>query len=224
MKGITVYERVTEQIIERLKAGVVPWRKPWDPRTGQPKNLHTGKPYRGMNVWLLGDGEYPSPYWITYRQANERGGQVRRGEKGRLVVFWQLDRVTKDADGETTVEKRAAPVLKYYTVFNALQCDGLEIPAPRPFVPIAPAEEIAAGMPSPPTLLHRGGTACYSPALDTVWMPPREAFAAAERYYSTLYHELAHATGHASRLNRPGSRTSSRSARRNTAGRSSSPK
>src|SRR2546423_1906411 len=128
----TIYERVTEQILQRLAAGVVPWQKPWRLESGQPKNLHTGKVYRGMNVWLLGDSDFSSPYWLTYRQAQERGGQVRRGERGRLVVFWQLDRVVTDKDGEETVERRSTPILRHYTVFNAQQCDGLDIPTPRP--------------------------------------------------------------------------------------------
>lgn len=199
----TIYERVTEEIMKRLAAGVIPWQKPWNPAHGQPKNLHTGRPYRGMNVWLLGGHDYPASYWITYKQAQERGGNVRRGERGRLVVFWQFDRESKEGDG-TRTDRRPAPILRYYTVFNTAQCDGLEVPAAQPFTPIGTAAGIAAGMPNPPTLRHGGGRACYAPGPDLVQMPEPESFTRPARYYGTLFHELAHATGHDSRLKRPG--------------------
>ena len=159
MNSAAIYEKVTESILARLAKGVVPWHKPWDTAVGRPVNLATGRPYHGINVWILGDDTFACPYWLTYKQAQSLGGQVRRGEKGRTVVFWQMRTLAAgagdDAD-DTGATGRTVPLLRSYTVFNALQCDGLDVPAARPFQPITAAEEIAAGMPSAPTVTHGG--------------------------------------------------------------------
>jgi len=199
-----VYQIVTDRVIELLEAGKVPWHKPWAGTEAQaPRNLVSKKPYRGINVWLLGAAGYSSPYWASFKQIKERGGSVRKGEKSSIAVFWKRVVVV---DKETD-EKKVIPFLRYYRVFNVEQCDGLEYPKPenvRPldFNPIEEAERIVAGMPNKPTITHNEARAYYRPVTDTVNMPKKELFTAEPEYYSTLFHELVHSTGHESRLAR----------------------
>lgn len=203
------YELVTNQIIDALEAGVVPWHRPWAVRANAPMSLSTRKPYSGVNVFILGATAmvkgYDSRWWGTYKQISERGGQVRKGEKGTAIVFWRIfDR--KDAAGEV-VDSR--PVLRYYNVFNADQCDDLTAPDTEPageeFVPLEECDKITTGYlvgGNGPVLNHGGNQASYSPMLDRVQMPKREQFETVEHYYGTLFHEFAHSTGAESRLNR----------------------
>jgi antirestriction protein ArdC len=197
----SVYEIVTSRIIAELEAGVIPWRKPW--QTEAPKNLSSGKAYRGVNVFLLGLRGFDSPWWMTYQQALNRGGHVRKGEKGTTVVFWKWNpREVEDAEGEK--HKENAPILRYYTVFNVAQCEGIAAPAASrpPVNPIEAAEALTAGMPNAPQRTQ-ADHAAYRPSTDTVLMPAMQSFESAESFYSILFHELTHATGHASRLARP---------------------
>jgi antirestriction protein ArdC len=198
------YQQVTDRIIQLMEAGVVPWRKPW--RTANPKSLTSGLPYRGINAFVLSAAPYSSPYWVTFNQARARGGAVRKGEKGWPLIFWKF---IEQRDQETGEVANSYPILKSWTIFNVEQCDGLEYPqpAPRQFAPIEEAERMVATMPAAPVIHHDGGSrAFYRPARDTVHMPLRETFGKPEEYYSTLFHELAHATGHPTRLDRPGIR------------------
>jgi antirestriction protein ArdC len=202
-----VYQIVTDQIISQLEAGTVPWRKPWKAENGgNPANFISRKPYRGVNWFMLTFSPYASPYWLTFKQAQSLGGCVRKGEKGTPIVFWNWvdSKTEKRADGTP----KKVPFLKYFTVFNVEQCDGLDIPtwsAPSAeFNPIEEAEKIVAGMPKAPRISHGGARAFYRPSDDSVTMPPRESFDTEGNYYSVLFHELTHATGHESRLNRKG--------------------
>jgi antirestriction protein ArdC len=197
----SVYEIVTEQVIKQLESGVAPWRKPW--RTLPPSNLISKRPYRGINVFLLAFAGYGSQYWLTYRQAHGLGGNVRWGEHGTKIVFWKCNtRETESADGE--IEERKSAFLRYYTVFNLEQTEGLKaLLRLPPAFPIQSAEEIVQGMPNPPAF-EQDARAAYIPARDTVTMPSRTAFESQAEYYSTLFHELAHSTGHAKRLGREG--------------------
>jgi antirestriction protein ArdC len=197
----SVYEIITGQILAELEKGVVPWRKPW--RTLPPANLVSKKPYRGINTFLLALRGYGSQYWLTYRQAQALGGNVRRGEHGAKIVFWKFNEYeTETADGET--ENRTSAFLRYYTVFNLEQTEGLKaLLALPPARPIESAEAIIAGMPNPPAY-QQGFLACYSPSNDTVTMPAPSAFSSRAEYYSTMFHELTHSTGHAKRLAREG--------------------
>lgn len=209
---MNVYQIMTERILELLKKGTVPWHKPWKPEAGMPRNLLTKKPYRGVNVFLLIASNYASPYWLTYKQAQDLGGHVKKGEKGTPIVFWKVAHVSPAAaeaiiEEETPAgEDKPIPVLRYYTVFNLSQTAGIPAPpeeaGPRAFNPIAECERILAGMPHPPTIQHGRGRAVYRPLFDAVEMPSRERFHTEEEYYSTLFHELGHATGHAKRLGR----------------------
>ncbi len=206
--GLDIYQAVTDRILEALEQGTVPWRNPISRGGGDqwPKNLASGKKYRGVNVFLLAmtawaEG-YDSSYWLTYKQAAGKGGQVRKGEKASMVVFWkQYETTDKDTGLPTTI-----PVLRYYNVFNAVQCDGLTPPdAPpetAPFEPLAEAEKISAGYVDGPRVEHGGSRAFYRPAHDLVRLPEPGRFLTREFYYATQYHELAHSTGHSKRLNR----------------------
>jgi antirestriction protein ArdC len=109
-----LYEQITERIIALLEAGTVPWRKPWKSQTGLPRNLCSGKTYRGINVFLLHSMHYESPYWLTFKQAQERGGHVRKGEKACPVIFWKQWEKLDAATGEKT----RIPMMRYYFVFN----------------------------------------------------------------------------------------------------------
>jgi antirestriction protein ArdC len=204
------YETVTRRIIEKLEQGVVPWQSPSIARVGFPCNFSTGKRYSGINVFLLGAHQFQSPHFLTYIQARELGGHVRRGETGFPVIkvgTW-LKEEHDGADGAEPGEIEKRKFLKLYTVFNACQIEGIEFPAPpkcETFTECAMAENarrIVAGMPRPPQI-HEGRKSHphYVPATDTVEMPDRLTFRGESHYYATLFHELAHATGHASRLN-----------------------
>lgn len=206
-----VYDVINSRIIELLQQGTVPWRKTWHVETNNPKNLASKKEYRGINIFLLGCQEYSSPYWLTFKQCQDKGGHVRKGEKSTPVVFWKwIDRKdADDVDQEETSSKGKVPLLRYYSVFNVEQVEGITVPpspetTSNPFSPINRAQEIIAGMPLPPDIRHGGNKACYSPMLDYVKLPIPEAFESPEEYYSTAFHELSHATGHASRVGRKG--------------------
>jgi antirestriction protein ArdC len=201
----TVHEIVTEKIIAALEKGEIPWRKPWKPGD-VPRNAETGRPYHGINAILLSMSEYPSNEWITYEGAKRIGANVRKGEHGTLVTFWKISKYTKETNGET--EEKTGFILRYYTVFNVAQLDNYapKAPAtPAEFTPIESAENIANGYfgtRGPKVTNRNQDRACYMPTLDQILMPTPEQFNTPEEYYSVLFHEGGHSTGHPSRLNR----------------------
>jgi antirestriction protein ArdC len=210
-----VAQDVTDMIIAQLEGGTVPWQNPWAMTGGQlPRSMATGKLYRGMNTILLGMysaiSGYTSPWWGTYKQIEAQGGQVRKGEKSSVVILYRSITVEDEVKGET-VEK-SIPLLRSFNVFNACQCDGL--PTKYTEIPerlndaheaIAEIEEIvAAYLSTGPSLAFGGDEAHYIPTLDRVQMPDPQDFRSDDRYYSTLFHELTHSTGHKDRLNREG--------------------
>lgn len=212
----SIYQTVTDRILASLKAGVIPWEKPWQTPhfTGGPfpRNFRTGKPYRGINVFLLWSSPYNSPFWLTFKQAQELKGTVRKGEKGTQIVFYKQLRDRSKKDETCEDDGRAPFVLCYYTVFNVEQCDGLTLPQieqPTSTAPEIDADEtceaIVTGWENRPTLHLTSETeqrAYYRPSTDAVHMPARSRFVDAPHYYSTLFHELVHSTGHETRLNR----------------------
>jgi antirestriction protein ArdC len=195
---MNVYEIITEQIILQLEKNVVPWHKAW--KTYLPQNLISRKEYRGINSILLNSLPFQNPYFLTFKQARLLGGSVRRGEKGFPIVFWNF------IINEESEDKKKLPFLRYYTVFNISQCDGIELPTlpQRPFNPIEECERIISEMPNAPRINLAANYAAYSPVTDTVKMPARETFDTEQEFYSTIFHELTHSTGHPSRLNRKG--------------------
>lgn len=200
---MTNYQRVTKLILEQLRTGTVPWQSPYLAEYGLPRNLASGRLYRGTNIWLLASASYEQPYWLTFKQAQDLGGHVCKGEKGtRVVKFGKFE--PEDDMGEYTNKM----YLKLYTVFNVEQTSGLSIPE----VParlsrddsVRKAALVVGGMPNRPQIRHSGfNQPCYSLLEDVVRMPLRSSFHGVG-YYQTLFHELVHATGHGSRLGRLG--------------------
>ena len=205
-----VEAEVTQKVLDALEQGTVPWAKPWRTAGLLPTSATTGKPYRGINTWLLSlaafEAGFESPYWLTYRQAREFGGHVRKGEHGTLVVFWKRLEV-KDPEAEDGT--KVIPLLRSYWVFNLDQCDEVTMPprfTPEEFEPLTPSqavEAVLAGYEDGPTVEHRrSDRAYYMPANDTVTLPAMDQWSDEVSYSSTLFHELTHSTGHPSRLDR----------------------
>jgi antirestriction protein ArdC len=219
MSNRKAYEQITERVLALLKTGTVPWHKPWSGgAAAMPRNLMRGRPYRGINLWLLimaaMDKGYEHPYWLTFRQARMLGGHVKKGEHGTAITFWKRGsrRVDPDPDDEDdAATERKYLLVRFYTVFNVAQCEGLRasrLPVEAPGLGeaerIAAAEAIVAGYKAAPTITNGGGRACYTPKTDVVAMPAFKTFESGAEYYSTLFHELTHSTGHPTRLNRAG--------------------
>lgn len=194
------YDRITERIVALMEQGTVPWHKPWQIQTGMPRNLVTQKPYRGINTFLLMSMGFESPNWLTFRQAVQLGGSVKKGEKSCPVVFWKPMEVKDEESGE--MEK--IPFLRLYHVFNVSQCEGLKnVPiADETSFAITGAAEIVAKMPQRPHIKHGMTRAYYSPREDLVGMPEPKRFKTEDGYHATLFHELVHSTGHEKRLKR----------------------
>lgn len=213
----SLYDEITGKIIAELEAGRVPWVRPWGTATAKaplamPRNAATGRHYSGINVLILWgaviEHGFPGQSWLTFRQALALGGNVRRGERGTTVVY--ADRFVPDDEKrrarETGEEAAAIPFLKRFTVFNAAQCENL------------PEDITAVALPPPPGLIEPrvealikatgidfrigGDRAFYVPALDYVQVPPPQAYFEPINWHRTALHELGHAAGHPSRLNR----------------------
>ena len=193
-----IYQQVTDRIIASLEQGTAPWLKPWAEGkcgTAGPFNAVTGRPYNGINWLVLGSGG-----WLTFKQAKELGGSVRKGEKGTQIVFWSFPKI-KDSE---TGEEKVVPFAKGYTVFAVEQCDGLDtakLKAPQPIVAGETNINVIAAL-AGAQVRHGGSKAFYSPSTDHVQMPSLEAFESADAYAGTLAHELVHWTGHQSRCDR----------------------
>ena len=201
------YDIINNKILELLEGGIIPWVKGWNSSTSMPKNLVSKKEYKGVNVFLLACNEFSSPWYLTYNQCATLGGHVLKGSKSTPVIFWKMfDKSTKDQDEDTTSNGKSF-ILKYYSVFNLEQTEGITAIPPtteviNPFSPIEQAEQIIEGMPLKPEIKYGGGRAYYSPSLDYCQIPSKTAFNSPEEYYSTMFHELAHSSGHANRLGR----------------------
>lgn len=205
----TIYQMVTETVMSALERGTVPWRQQWTARGYLPTSLSTGKPYRGVNAFLLNMAGYGSPYWGTFKKIKELGGQVRQGERSTVVIFWKRLVIEDDRapDG-----KKVIYMLRYYRVFNAEQADGL----PDKFYPQRAANgqpvehltdadaALAAYFENGPKLVKvAGNDASYEWRHDVVTLPLDEQFNSTAERYDATFHEAAHSTGAASRLNRP---------------------
>jgi antirestriction protein ArdC len=206
-----LYAEVSARIVAEMERGAAPWVKPWSATPGQnvPQNAVSNRPYSGCNVvmlWLARERCWTAPRFLTFKQALEAGGHVRKGEHGHKVYFVKQLRV-KDDEGEDT-DARLVQLLREYTVFNVDQCDGLP-------------ENVRAGKPArarnPDTrdaltdeflsatsadIREGQGEAYYAPGDDFISMPAFEAFKSAAHFYGTAFHEMGHWTGHRSRLDR----------------------
>ena len=204
MNKFDVYEMVNKLIIERLEAGVIPWKMPWKAAGGMPRNLVSKKMYRGFNfVYLLSFG-YEQPHFLSFKQAEDLGGHVKKGAKSIQVVFWKMNERVKS---DLSVEK--IPMLRYYRVFHISDVEGINLSKlpqlqshDHDFTPIEACENIMANWEDKPVIETGKSQACYIPSRDIIQMPDSRTFFEDTQYYSTLFHESVHATGHSKRLKR----------------------
>lgn len=193
-----VNEVITQRIIDALQKGEIPWHKPWTALNAMSVEGHV---YRGVNRLLLSWANYRDPRYITFNKCRELGGNIKRGEKGWPIVFWSTIDIKDDDE-----KNRKVPFLRYYHVFNVEQCENLTL-KPLPvetikFTPIERCEQIIEQYVPRPAIKEQGLEACYIPSMDEIHIPARETFHSVEGYYSTLFHEIIHSTGHETRLNR----------------------
>jgi antirestriction protein ArdC len=215
MSNNKVLDPIIDAVIDALSNGRAPWAKPWaayDGGASLPYNVVSRKPYRGLNVLILGCTPYTDPRWGTFAQWKSKGGTVRKGQKCTYVTFWKFLEVTK-AGAVLPTDTDTIPIVKTYAIFNAEQIEGI---APLPAAPVDPAAAIIAADAEGDRiatdyltrekipLSHVGGGAWYMPSGDRVNVPPIGSFVGTAEYYSTLFHEMVHSTGHGTRLNRPG--------------------
>lgn len=201
-----VYEIITNRIIQLMDEGEIPWNRPYNSNASDfAKNLITNKEYRGINRWLL-FGRYPSPYYLTSKQAKKLGGRVKREEyfnNYQIVVFWDIkDRVPTEDNASKT-----SAILRFYKVWNVEQCEGLKherlVSKDNGNHELVKPTNIVKGMPNKPIIKNDSASvAYYRPSDDSVHIGTVKQFKTAEAYHSTLFHELVHSTGHASRLDR----------------------
>lgn len=208
-----IHQQVTDTIIRQLEAGTIPWQQSWIDNSSNflqlPKNAVTGKHYRGVNILLLWgtaiDKQFPSNEWASFKQWQQKKEPVRKGEKGAFIVY--TDSFEKEVDGET----KKIPFLKYSVVFNRCQLANYSAPPEleiqnNPVEKVEAVEDFIANTFA--EIQYREGGACYSSELDKIYMPPATSFidtsncTATENYYSTLFHEMTHWTGHPKRMNR----------------------
>lgn len=211
IKNTDTYQRITDFVIQQLEKGNVIWQQGWN-SLGLPKNIITNHIYQGWNVFLLNFitlyYKFKTPYFLTYVQAMQAGGTIRRGQTGFPVVWWatmQDKDSVKKVDGELQTKTFRVP--KCHTVFNIDQTHGIEFPKVEELFrshseKIHACDEIINNMPGRPLIKHRGDKAYYNRATDIITLPHVEIFHSDEAYYKTKFHELAHSTGHRSRLNR----------------------
>jgi antirestriction protein ArdC len=195
-----IYAEVTSRIIEQLEHNIIPWQKPWI-SSGSAISRATGKPYSLLNQMILGKpGEY-----VTFKQCQQEGGKVRKGEKSSMVVFWKFI----EQEDEETHEKKQVPFLRYYNVFHIDQCEDISAKYKKRTEQIAQPDETAEQIiaeyiqRSGVKLIHQeGDRAFYRPSTDSITLPQLSQFENAAEYYSTTFHELTHSTGHSNRLDR----------------------
>jgi antirestriction protein ArdC len=203
-----LYQTVTDGIVAQLEQGVMPWVKGWEAGSALPMNASTNRPYSGINVllfWVARDQNWASPRFLTYNQAGDLGGHVRKGEHGHKVYYFRQLEV---ADRANPDESRTIPMLREYTVFNVSQCDGL----PDHVVRGPDAGRINADnrqaladdfIRSTGADFREGaGAPCYVPSKDFITVPGFADFHSMPEYYAAAFHELVHWTGHKARLDR----------------------
>lgn len=191
------YEKIVNRLIGAMENGIIPWKRPWT----TPVNAISGKPYRGINFLMLaGTSDFADPRYLTFLQAKDLGGCVKKGAEGFPVIKWHFP-----TDEDLKRNPNARPWAKGYTVFSVEQCEGLsKLPAlvSVEHDSIAEAQFIIDNWGDKPQTSFGGFIASYKPLTDTVSMPEIQKFKTAEGYYDTYFHELVHSTGHITRLNR----------------------
>jgi antirestriction protein ArdC len=201
-----IHAAITDRFIEQLRAGCVPWQRPWQSVT----NFVSRKAYRGINSLTLGSTTFGSPFWMTFRQANELGGHIRKGEKSTPVIYYKfLEKRDGSGNPVFTAKGRPAhiPFVRWSNVFNFEQTEGVAAPIQAPTPTTIPSLDRAETLMREAKLCpirKEGFAAVYSPSEDVIRMPAPATFRSSQDYYHTLFHEMTHATGHASRLDREG--------------------
>lgn len=196
-----VAEIINERLVKSIEKGTAPWVRPWRISGVRNQNLKTKHEYTGINAMITAVSGFASPYWLTFNQVKEINGKVRTGEHGTQVVFWSF------LDSKTEKMKDGRPkqisFMRYYTIFNASQIEGIEsrVPEAPPFIP-KPPSVIDSYTRSGPKVSHGGDKAFYSVSGDHVGIPAMNMFGGESQYWQTLFHELAHSTRHSSRLDR----------------------
>ncbi|MFO0255484.1 MAG: ArdC family protein [Betaproteobacteria bacterium] len=200
-----VYQEVTDRIVAELEKGAAPWIKPWRTDSSADRNFISGKPYRGINRLLLGMQGRASPHWATFKQWQEKGGKVRKGEKAAHIVFFKPVASIKETEDGAELTGKGYCVIRDYCVFNAEQVDGVEIPEPAgESVPEIVRHDRAEFtlQKSGARIEYSGDAAFFAPSKDFIRMPKPETFVSMAHYYAVAFHELTHWTGHKSRLDR----------------------
>lgn len=200
-----VYQIITDMFISKLEEGVIPWKKGWDAPGARAMNMISKRKYSGVNVLITSMAGFGSPYWATFNQINQAGGKIIKGQKGTPIIFFKM------MENEEKGEK--FPMLRYFKIWNREQVEGL----PASLFPEDDVENsiekvtgtaddacrpILLSYTNRPKIRTGGDAASYNPAMDSIWIPKRKFFNSLEEYWATLFHELAHSTGHQNRLNR----------------------
>lgn len=211
---VDMYQNVTDRIIAELEKGCIPWRKTWS-SYGLARNYVSGKAYRGINMLMMNFfSPHSIPYYLTFKQAKELGGIVRKGSKSQRVIYFNV--IFKDSNGKSISREQAERLgdsakvikfLKYSNVFNVEDIEGVDFQFEElqllPNERISRCENLVADYPNPPEFVEKDrGRAYYQPIQDYINMPPIEQHDSSEFYYSTLFHEMIHSTGHVKRLDR----------------------
>ena len=202
-----IYEIVNGVILGHLEKGVVPWRQTWIGK-GLPINRFTRRPYRGINHFLLNMLPYPTNEFLSFRQVQELGGRIRKGEGSHMVVFWKWIEPVRDEAVETEQDLSKYPYIQSHRVWNIAQCEGIDSiqgnMENKDIRPQIAAEQLLASISDMPEKVQDERSAYYDPRRDVINMPEMEYFESSDAYYSVLFHELVHSTGHATRLARKG--------------------
>jgi antirestriction protein ArdC len=211
-----LYQVITDKILDEIeKTGKLNWVKEWKTKRGTnvfPMNGITKKRYEGINFFLLSMHDYSNPYWLTYKQVEQLGGNVRKGEKSTMIVFWKINEYTTTNTATNEEESKKVPILRYYNVFNVEQCDNINIKEDE--VPevqynenekIDIAQNIVENYQVRESInydIKESDRAFYRPSTDSITMPLIQQFNSSQSFYSTFFHEISHSTGHKKRLNR----------------------
>ena len=212
--GQDIYAEITAKIVAQIEAGVIPWTQPWAARTGAsfeglPSNASTKRGYSGVNILLLWSAQidrgFRSSQWVTFKQALDMGGNVRKGERASMAVFADrfIPKGEKAKSAETGEDPRAVPFLKKFYVFNVEQCDGISTaPAKQPDLSAIEPAAAALIAKTGAQITIGGDKACYIPSCDSIFLPSPESYFESVNWHRTAFHELGHWTGHKSRLDR----------------------
>ncbi len=190
-----LFGKINNQILEKLKDGVIPWKRNW--KEGVPANFISKRRYHGINFLSLSLNDFPNPYYLTFNQTKERGGSILTGSKSQMIVYWKVLEYKNDEKDE---DLERYPMIRYSNVFNLSQTSLSKENDESPR--IIECEQVIENMKDKPVIKHNIRRCYYNPKKDYISLPKMEDFNSPEEYYATLFHELIHWSGHSQRLNR----------------------